>query len=256
MDLKDRVAVVTGGASGIGAAVAADLRAEGVRVVVWDLAKSADIRCDMRNPDSIEAAIKATTADEGVPSLLVACAGINNRSTYLDTPLDDWDKIFEVNVRGTYLCTRVVAREMIAAGLDGAMVLTASTAGILTDPGSVPYALSKASIIHLAGLAAVELGQHNIRVNAVAPGPTETPMAAGNLSKPDYRQLVIDTTPLRGIGTPPLLSQAIVGLLKMDWVTGQTLTVDGGTSLVTPRGAKRASLGAFQAGAHLQQAIG
>jgi NAD(P)-dependent dehydrogenase (short-subunit alcohol dehydrogenase family) len=176
-------------------------------------------------------------------------AGINGRAPFVDTPLEDWDRIYEVNVRGTYVCMREAARAMIEAETDGSMVLLSSTAGTLTDPGSVPYAVSKAGVIHLAKVAAVELGQYGIRVNAVAPGPTETPMTARNLDRPEYRQLVIDTTPLGQVGTPELLSNGIVGLLKMDWVTGQLLVVDGGTSLVTPRGAKRASFGAFAAGA-------
>jgi NAD(P)-dependent dehydrogenase (short-subunit alcohol dehydrogenase family) len=247
MELKDRIAVVTGGSSGMGAQVVEDLRREGATPVVWDLADTADVRVDLRDPEAIEAAIATTVKLFGVPSILVACAGINNRADFFDIPLDDWDKIFEVNVRGTYLCTKVVAREMIAAGLDGAMVYIASTAGILTDPGSVPYSISKAGIMHLAGLAAVTLGGNNIRVNAVAPGPVETPMGARNLSKPDYRQLVIDTTPLHAIAQPPMITDVILSLLRLDWVTGQTITVDGGTSLVTPRGAQRASLGAFGA---------
>lgn len=251
MDVNGRVAVVTGGASGIGAAVAEDLAKNGSRVVTWDLSDRADIRCDIRDPAAIDSAVAATIEKAGVPTLLVACAGVNARAGFLDTPLDDWDKIFEVNVRGTYLCVRAVAREIIREGLDGSVVLLASTAGILTDPGSVPYALSKAAVVHLAGVAAVELGQHGIRVNAVAPGPTETPMTARNLDQPEYRNLVLETTPLGKVGTPALLSDTVMGLLRMDWVTGQTVVADGGTSLVTPRGAKRASYSAFSAGSHL-----
>jgi hypothetical protein len=85
----------------------------------------------------------------------------------------------------------------------------------------------------------VELGKYGIKVNAVAPGPTQTPMTARNLDHDEYRQLVIDTTPLGKVGTPELLSNGIVGLLTMDWGTGQVLVVDGGSSLVTPRSAKR-----------------
>jgi NAD(P)-dependent dehydrogenase (short-subunit alcohol dehydrogenase family) len=253
MELNGRIAVVTGGASGIGAAVAKDLAADGARVVTWDRTDSADVTCDIREPATVEAAMRQTLREAGVPTTWVMAAGINGRAPFVDTPLEDWDRIFDVNVRGTYVCMREAARAMIEAGTGGSMVLLSSTSGTLSDPASVPYSVSKAGVIHLAKVAAVELGQYGIRVNAVAPGPTETPMTARNLDHPEYRQLVIDTTPLGQVGTPELLSNGIVGLLKMDWVTGQLLVVDGGTSLVTPRGVKRASYGAFAAGAKYVQ---
>jgi 3-oxoacyl-[acyl-carrier protein] reductase len=253
--LAGRVAVVSGGASGIGAATAADLRGLGVTVVSWDLAAGADVVCDVRDEAAIEAAMRETVQRHGVPSLFVGAAGINGRAPFVDTPLADWDRIFAVNVRGLYICMREIARGMIEANLDGAMVLLASTAGVLHDPGMVPYSVSKAGVIHLAGLAAVELGAHGIRVNVIAPGPTETPMTARNLSRPEYRSLVIETTPLGAVGTPQHLSEAIVGLLGMHWVTGQTLVVDGGTSMVTPRGARRAAHGALTPGSHLTDPV-
>jgi NAD(P)-dependent dehydrogenase (short-subunit alcohol dehydrogenase family) len=248
MEFANRVAVVTGGASGIGAATADRLAAKGATVVVWDIGDGADVICNIRDPASITTAIATTIERFGTPSILVANAGVNGRRPFVDTSVEDWDRIMEINGRGTFLTMQAVARAMIEAGLAGVFILLGSTAGTLTDPETVPYSVSKAGLNHLARIAAVELGKFEIRVNLVNPGPTITPMTERSLGREEYLKLVIDTTPLHGVGTPALLAQAIVGLMEMDWVTGQTLDVDGGTSLVTPRGAVRASFGAFAGG--------
>lgn len=248
MEFTDRVAIVTGGASGIGVASASLLAEKGARPVIWDVADAADVRCDIRNPIEIDAAIAETVERFGVPTILVAGAGINGRRPLVDTTVEDWDRIMEVNARGTFFTMQAVTRAIIGAGLDGVFTLVGSTAGTLTDPETVPYSVSKAGLNHLARIAAVELGKYGIRVNLINPGPTITPMTRRSLGRKEYLDLVVETTPLHGVGTPELLAQAIVGIMEMDWVTGQTLDVDGGTSLVTPRGAVRASFGAFTGG--------
>ena len=248
MDFSKRIAVVTGGVSGIGAACSTLLASKGAQVVVWDVSDAADVQCDIRNPAAIDDAIEATITRFGVPSVLVAGAGINGRRPLVDTTVEDWDRIMEVNARGTFFTMQAVTRAMISDGLDGVFTLVGSTAGTLTDPETVPYSVSKAGLNHLARVAAVELGKYGIRVNLINPGPTVTPMTERSLGRKEYMDLVLETTPLHGVGTPALLAQAIVGIMEMDWVTGQTLDVDGGTSLVTPRGAVRASFGAFTGG--------
>jgi NAD(P)-dependent dehydrogenase (short-subunit alcohol dehydrogenase family) len=248
MEFTDRIAIVTGGASGIGAACVTALASKGARPVVWDVSDTADITCDIRDPAAIDRAIEATISRFGVPTVLVAGAGINGRRPLVDTTVEDWDRIMEVNARGTFLTMQAVTRAIIGAGLDGVFTIVGSTAGTLTDPETVPYSVSKAGLNHLAKIAAVELGKYGIRVNLINPGPTVTPMTERSLGRKEYMDLVLDTTPLHGVGTPDLLAQAIVGIMEMDWVTGQILDVDGGTSLVTPRGAVRASFGAFTGG--------
>jgi len=126
-ELEGQIAVVTGGASGIGAAVAKDLTAAGARVVTWDITGSADVLCDIRDEESVKAAMRRTVREAGVPSAWIMSAGINGRAPFVDTPLADCDRIFEVNARGTYICMREAARAIIDARIDGSMILLSST---------------------------------------------------------------------------------------------------------------------------------
>jgi NAD(P)-dependent dehydrogenase (short-subunit alcohol dehydrogenase family) len=247
MNLSGAVAVVTGGGSGIGKATSTLLAAEGARVVTWDLA-DADVLCDVSDVDSVEAAIAKTVANYGVPTLLVACAGIGRVGRIIDLSIADWDQTYAVNVRGVFLSLRVVAREMVAAGLPGSIVFISSVNGTLADSAHSMYSTSKAAVNHLARCAAVELGASGIRVNAIAAGPTDTPMMSVALSIEGYRQQIADTTPLGRIAEPEDIAQGVLNVLRSDWVTGQVLAVDGGSSLMTARGHERARLMAEKAG--------
>jgi NAD(P)-dependent dehydrogenase (short-subunit alcohol dehydrogenase family) len=239
MNLSDAVAVVTGGASGIGQSTAELLAAEGARAVTWDLA-GADVACDVTSLDSVEAAIRETKNNFGVPTILVACAGVGRVGRIIDLPIEDWDLTYAVNVRGVFLSLRVVAREMVTAGLPGSAVLISSVNAWLADSAHSMYSTSKAAVSHLARCAAVELGESGIRVNAIAAGPTDTPMMSKVLAIEGYRQQIADTTPLGRIATPQDIGQAILNIIRSDWVTGQVVAVDGGSSLITARGHERA----------------
>jgi len=249
MQFRDRTAVVVGGAGGIGLAVADQLHDAGAQVVTWDVLDGADQHCDVAEPASVRAAMSATLALAGSPTLLVYSAGVTGHAALADTTLDDWDRIMDINLRGAFLTLQAVGGAMIAAGQGGSIVLVSSTAATLADPEMAPYSVSKAGINHLTKLAAIEWGAHGIRINSVAPGPTETRLMERSLSNEAYRDLVVETTPLARVGTPELLADAIVHTLQMEWITGQNIIADGGTSLVTPRGARRAALGRFAAGA-------
>jgi len=238
MDFTDRIAVVTGGCGGIGGATATALAEIGARPVIWDIAQGAEIYCDTAREESIEQALARTIARHGVPSILVAAAGISSvHEPLIDLKVADWDRAFAVNTRGVMLCYRAVAREMRAAKLDGAMVGVASVNGVLTDPYASAYSAAKAALIHLSRIAAVEFGQYGIRVNAVGPGPVDTPMLAPMLMRdPSYRTRIEENTPLAKLGTPDDIAQAIVNILASDWITGQAIMVDGGASLLSARG--------------------
>jgi len=236
LKLQGRVAVVTGGASGIGAACVELLRQHGALPVVWDLAGTADVHRDVSDPASIAAGIKLTEERFGHPSLLVACAGIVHNGTIKDMDVSDWDRVFAVNMRGVMLSVQAVAREIMTARSDGAMVLIASVNGVVADPGLSAYSAAKAAVCHFSRVAAREFGPYGIRINAVGPGPTETPMLSRLLEKPGYRNEVVQRTALRAMGTPQLIAEAVVSLLQLEWVTGQALMVDGGSSLNTGRG--------------------
>jgi NAD(P)-dependent dehydrogenase (short-subunit alcohol dehydrogenase family) len=235
-DLQKRVAVVTGGASGMGAACVAALAREGAVAVSWDVAGTCDVRCDVSDATAVSRAVHETRERFGSPSLLVACAGIALHAPVVDMKVEDWDRVFGVNMRGVMLSTQAVAREIMAAGGKGAMVLIASANGVQADPGLSAYSAAKAGVFHFARVAAREFGPSGIRINAIGPGPTETPMMKGYLSSQDYRDEVIRRTPLGEVGQPEYIAEAVVSLLKLEWVTGQAIMVDGGSSLNTGRG--------------------
>ena len=236
LELKGRIAVVTGGASGIGAACADLLQQEGVKVARWDLAAADNVvHCDTSDAASVKAAMAATVKQFGQPSLLVAAAGVADGTTILDMTTEAWDRVLGINLRGVMLSVQAVAREIVAAQGDGAMVLVASVNGVVADPGLSAYSASKAGVIHFSRVAARELGPLGIRVNAIGPGPTATPMLKGAMDSEGYLDEVKRRTPLGEIGTPKRIAETAVGLLKMDWVTGQALMSDGGSSLNTGR---------------------
>jgi NAD(P)-dependent dehydrogenase (short-subunit alcohol dehydrogenase family) len=227
------IAIVTGGASGIGAATAARLRAAGHDVVVWDV-RGGDISCDIGDPGSVAAALDATVATRGVPERLVACAGVGASGLLLEQSLDDWRRVLDVNLTGTWLTLRAVARAMIDAGTPGAMVAVSSISGTLSDRDMGAYCVSKAGIDMLVRIAASEWGPHGIRVNAVGPGVTRTPMLATPEALPGWVDGLNERTPLGRLGESDDVAEVIVALLELTWVTGQTVFADGGLALQSP----------------------
>ncbi|MGO4444236.1 SDR family NAD(P)-dependent oxidoreductase [Mycobacterium sp. 2YAF39] len=225
--------VVTGGGSGIGQAVVARLRSADDHVVVWDIANG-DIDCDISDPDAVAAAIEATVTRHGVPARLVACAGIGAGETLLEQSLDGWRRVLDTNLTGTWLTMRAVAAAMIEAGRGGSMVAVSSISGTVTDRAMGAYCVSKAGLDMLVRVAAAEWGAHQIRVNAVGPGVTRTPMLARPEQLPGWVDGLTERTPLGRLGEADDIAEAIVAVLGMSWVTGQTVFADGGLALHSP----------------------
>jgi NAD(P)-dependent dehydrogenase (short-subunit alcohol dehydrogenase family) len=234
--LNGQIAIVTGGASGIGLAAATALRAEGAQVLSWDTHADADVCCDVSDPASVAAAMRQTISAAGTATLLVASAGINAGGPITDLDVADWDRVFAVNARGVFLAVQAFARQLIAAGQEGSAVIIGSVNGQVADPGTAAYGAAKAAAMHFAKIAARELGAHGIRVNVVGPGPTDTPMMADTQKIPGYRAEIAANTPLGRMGTPEDIAEAVVGVLQMGWVTGQIVMADGGSALCTARG--------------------
>ena len=226
-------AVVTGGGSGIGSAVVTRLRLAGNQVVVWDI-KDGDIGCDISDPDSVSEAADRTLAAHGAPNRLVACAGIGASGMLLDQSPNDWRRVIDTNLTGTWLTMRAVARMMIDSGSGGSIVAVSSISGTLADRDMGAYCVSKAGIDMLVRIAATEWGRYGIRVNAVGPGVTRTPMLAKPEQLPGWVEGLTERTALGRIGEPDDIAEAIVALLEMSWVTGQTLFADGGLALHSP----------------------
>ena len=226
-------ALVTGGASGIGREVAARLREAGDDVVVWDLS-SADIACDVSDPDAVSVAMARTVRDHGVPTRVVTCAGVGASGMLLDQPPAEWERVLAVNLTGTWLTIRAGARAMIDAGVGGSIVAVSSISGTLADRDMGAYCVSKAGVDMLVKVAAVEWGVHGIRVNAVGPGVTRTPMLAKPEQLPGWVEGLSERTALGRLGEATDVAGAIVGVLELPWVTGQIVHADGGLALHSP----------------------
>jgi len=234
MQLEQRIAVVTGGSSGIGAAVVGALRAAKARPVIWDIADGAEIPCDVSNAGAIRTAMQRTLETAGPPTLLVTCAGTGSSTPVVEMSVEEWDRVQNVNLRGTMLCVQAVVRELMARELEGAIACISSLSSRFVDPGMSAYSASKAGVEALVRTAATELGPRGIRVNSVAPGVTETPILGSYLDLPGFEPRARERTPLGRMGQPADIAEAVMALLQMDWVTGQVLDADGGLGLYSP----------------------
>jgi NAD(P)-dependent dehydrogenase (short-subunit alcohol dehydrogenase family) len=226
-------ALVTGGASGIGREVAGRLRDAGHDVVVWDLS-GADIACDVSDPDAVSAAMEQTVREHGVPTRIVTCAGIGASGMLLMQSPAEWERVLAVNLTGTWLTLRAGAQAMVDAGVGGSIVAVSSISGTVVDRDMGAYCVSKAGVDMLVKVAAVEWGGYGIRVNAVGPGVTRTPMLANVEQLPGWVDGLSERTALGGLGEARDVAGAIVGVLELPWVTGQIVHADGGLALHSP----------------------
>ncbi len=223
-------AVVVGGGSGIGEAVAAQQRAQGVDVVVWDIGAKADIRCDITEPQQVADAASATLERIGVPDRVTITSGVGHSGMLIDTSADEWDRIVGTNAKGVWLAMRSLATTMLVGG--GSIVATSSISAQLADASMGLYCASKAALDMLIRVAAVEWAP-NVRVNGVAPGVTDTPMLPGPRDS-SWLRGVAERSALGRLGTPGDVAEAILGLHEMHWVTGQIVPCDGGLVLKSP----------------------
>lgn len=238
MELAGTNALVTGGASGIGAATVARLRSSGATVAVLDLQQPATcdlfVRCDVADEDQVVAGVGRVRDELGGVHAAVLAAGVGGMSPVLELESAEWDRVVRVNLRGAYLCLRECGRAMVRDQTAGSIVAVTSVSGSLTERLMAHYSVSKAGLNALVRTAARELGPHGIRVNAVAPGTTDTPMFAPTERLPGYRERVSKQAALGRLGTADEVAQAIVATLALDWVTGQVIAADGGLSLASP----------------------
>jgi NAD(P)-dependent dehydrogenase (short-subunit alcohol dehydrogenase family) len=239
METQGAVALVTGGASGIGEATVDLLRKGGARVAVLDLRAREDqgdlaIECDVGDEESVVSAVARVVDELGPPGIAVLAAGVGGSAPVLRMTAAEWDRVHRVNLRGVFLSLRESARAMVAAGTPGAIVALGSVSGLVSDRSLAHYATTKAAVHQLVRVSAAELGPHRIRVNAVAPGCTDTPMFAASDVLPGYRDLVADRAALGRIGSAHEVAEAILALVQLDWVTGHVLTADGGITLRSP----------------------
>ena len=230
------VALVVGGASGIGAALVQAYRAAGTTAVVWDVAGERDVTCDVSDPGAIDAAVDETHRRWGLPSQVTVTAGVGHAGLLADIDPDEFDRVLRVNTRGPLLCMRAWARIMRAERAAGSFVAVSSLDARLVDRSMGIYCASKAALSMLVQVAAAEWGADGVRVNAVAPGVTATPMLGRGASAQSSPWLagVAGRTALGRLGQAEDIAPVILALHGLEWVTGQVVECDGGLALHSP----------------------
>jgi NAD(P)-dependent dehydrogenase (short-subunit alcohol dehydrogenase family) len=235
------VAVVTGGASGIGLATCSQLAADGFVVAALDLRPVAaadgatlSLQCDVTDESAVADSIGTVTSRLGGIDVLVNNAGItgSRRATRChETPADEWDQVQAVNVRGPFLCSRAVLPDMIARG-SGHIITIASVAGLVAFPGRCAYTASKGAALMLSRSIAVDYAAAGIRANTVCPGMVYTPMTSWRLDQPDLRAAMESRIPVGRVATPGEIADAVALLAsgRLGYMTGHSLVVDGGLS--------------------------
>jgi NAD(P)-dependent dehydrogenase (short-subunit alcohol dehydrogenase family) len=235
------VAVVTGGASGIGLATCGRLRDEGFTVAALDMkpdgaagTAAIALRCDVTEPGDVDQAMSEAAARLGPIDVLVNNAGITGSRAAArchETPVQEWDRVQAVNVRGPFLCSRAVLPSMIARG-SGHIITIASIAGLVAFPGRCAYTASKGAALMLTRSIAVDYAAAGIRANAVCPGMVYTPMTSWRLDQPDLRTEVEDRIPAGRVAEPEEIADAVALLAsgRLGYMTGHPLVLDGGMS--------------------------
>ncbi|HHV46520.1 MAG TPA: 3-oxoacyl-[acyl-carrier-protein] reductase [Tissierellia bacterium] len=244
MSLAGKNALVTGGSRGIGKAIAVELAKNGVNVAITfvnneDLAertvdeikkhgvRALAVRADVSREEDVLNMAKTVKENLGSIDILVNNAGITRDNLLMRMDTEDWDKVIDTNLKGTYLCTKSVIRDMIKKK-SGKIINIASVAGVAGNFGQTNYSASKAGIIGFTKSLAKEVASRGINVNAVAPGLIETDMTLA--LKEDTKNSLVKNIPMGRLGTVQDIANIVVFLAseKSDYITGQVINVDGG----------------------------
>jgi NAD(P)-dependent dehydrogenase (short-subunit alcohol dehydrogenase family) len=239
--LKDKVAIVTGAARGIGLACAKRFLAEGAKVILADIDESEGtaaakalgvsahfVRCDVGSAKEVAALIAAAEKSGGV-DILVNNAGIVHGADFLDLAEADFERVLRVNLKGAFLVAQAAAKKM-AHKKRGAIVNMASINSQVAIPNQIPYSVSKGGLLQLTRAMALSLAKHGIRVNAIGPGSIMTDLLKAVGSDKEAKRRILSRTPLGRIGTPEEVAGVAAFLASDDasYITGEIIYVDGG----------------------------
>ena len=251
MRLDDQVAVVTGSGSGLGQAIAIALAEAGATVVVTDLAqrlhnakktrdriiqlgrKSVAVSLNVTSIRSIRRMVKKTTDEFGRIDILVNNAGVNISKPALEVTEDDWDKVLDVNLKGVFFCCQEVGRKMIERRF-GKIINVASQNGVIGYYNRVAYCSSKAGVVNLTRVLAIEWARKNINVNAIGPTFVRTPLTDKLFQEESFTSEVLRRIPLGRLGQPEDITGSVVFLASSaaQLITGHTLLIDGGWTAI------------------------
>ena len=247
---EGRVAVVTGGARGIGAAIAKRLADEGASIAVLDLdedaaagtadglgaANAVGLACDVGDASSVEAAVERVVQQLGKVDILVNNAGVTRDNLLFKMSEDDWDAVMNVHLRGSFLMSRAAQRHMVAQKYG--KILNLSSVSALGNRGQANYSAAKMGLQGFTRTLAIELGPYGVNVNAIAPGFIVTDMTDATarrvgMEPEDYRAAAASANPVRRVGHPEDIAATAAFLCsdEASYITGQTLYVDGGAKL-------------------------
>lgn len=249
-DLSAKTALITGGAGAIGSSVALGLAEFGARIAIADVnPKGAELvarqvrdqggtaialAMDVADEASVKAAVIACQSGLGEIDVLFNNAGVQDRRMAVDYPMEEWDRVIDINLRGIFLVARTVAAMSMLPRRQGKIINTTSQQAIRGRPGGSAYVASKSGVIALTRVLANEWAPHGLHVNAIAPSSLDTPMTAPVLADPARRKAALAGIPVGRFGTGADLVGTVVYLASAasDFMVGQTLFVEGGRSLL------------------------
>jgi glucose 1-dehydrogenase len=247
MRLHDRVAIVTGGDSGIGKAISAMFAREGARVAidyVGDAAPANEavdeienfggrayaVQADISNPEDVERLVKETVSHFGRLDILVNNAGVEVKHPFLEMPFDVYKKIIDIDLTGPWLCSQAAAKQMVRQKTAGRIVNISSVHEELTMPTNAPYCTAKGGLRMMMRTIAVELAPHNITVNNVCPGAVDTPMDANLKRDTKKYEALLNEIPLHRMAKPEEIASLVCFLASDEagYITGASYIIDGG----------------------------
>jgi len=240
---NQKIALITGAARGIGYACAEAIQEDGARIVIADIDgdgvqeaaeklgnSTVAYQCDIGEQEQVSELFDKLESDVGVASILVNNAGVAIPADFLETTLEDFQQVININLVGTFMALQRAAKAMVASEIQGSIVNMSSVNSQLAIPTIPAYCASKGGVMQLTKSSAVALASHGIRVNAVGPGSIDTAMIASVNSSPEAMQAVMSRTPLQRLGSAREVGDVVAFLAgdKASYISGETIYIDGG----------------------------